>query len=205
MAEDAQGFVDLEALLDGEQPDGILDSAVVYDYCHLRPSAHGRVAQAMGEILVQQIWPDGQLSEAPAANPEHFDAWLGEGVEGDRGGYSPNPGRDRKRWWLEARERTENGPTEAQDWMNLARVNWHSFHGQCGPERGPCLPDGIAALDRALALRPGECAALANRGRIAYALGDRAAGSILRRAVGCRPEDLRSRWYLERVLAESVP
>lgn len=202
LSDQAQGFLDLESLLESGQSDGLLDAAVVYDYCHLRPSAHAKVAQAMANLLVTEIWPGGRISPPPAALPGHVDEWLGEGVKGDRGGYSPNPGLDRKRWWFAAQKATDIEPENAQAWMELARVNWHIFHGQCGPSRAPCLPEVATAWDRALALEPMNCNSLAGRGRLAYATGESQANDLLNRALQCDPQDSRTAWYLHRIQSE---
>jgi lysophospholipase L1-like esterase len=199
LAGSAAGFVDIQLLLENGQPDGILDSNVVYDYCHLRPSAHAQVAELMAGVLTTQIWPGGQTTRSPVPLSSHFDAWLGEGVDGDRGGYSPNPAKDRKAWWVGAKALSVERPKDVASWAALGRINWHIFHGQCGPDRGPCLPEVAMALDQAIQVDPEQCSAWANRGRLAYAADEAEASAMLTRAVACDPRDARSAWYLERV------
>lgn len=200
----SEAFVDVEALLEKQQEDGILDGDVVYDYCHLRPDAHALVAEAIGLAFVETVWPGGRLTEAPAAPESHLDGWLGEEVKGNEGPFSLSPGLDRKQWWQTAEMKTKETPLDASAWLELARISWHSFHGQCSPERGPCLTDALFALDKALALDPQLCEALAARGRIAYALSENDAVERLGKAVDCDPGDARSRWYLKRLAWETV-
>jgi lysophospholipase L1-like esterase len=203
LAGKADGFVDIQGILEAGQPDGILDSKVVYDYCHLRPGSHGLVADAVADLLVTDLWPEGNPVAAPVPLSVHFDGWLGEGVDGDRGGYSPNPGRDRKRWWAAAKESVEERPEDVASWLGLGRVNWHIFHGQCGPQRAPCLPEVATALDQAIRVDSKCCEAWANRGLVAYASGEDKAVELLEHALECEPADARTAWYLKRIRLES--
>ena len=202
MADRAEAFLDIEALLMEESPDGILDFRQIYDYCHLRPDSHTRVANALARVFVDEIWPGGTIHEPADAGDHPLDSWLGEGVLGNDGGYSPNPGRDRFNWWKTAQSKTEKTPEAAQAWLELARVVWHTFHGICGENRGPCFPEAQVALDVAHGLDPGNCAVQAARARQAYTLNLETTGSLLETTLRCDPSDQRTAWYRERWLME---
>ena len=203
LATDAHGFIDIEELLEAESMDGILDGTQIYDYCHLRPDAHTLVADALAEIFVRDVWQKGVVSPGVAVTSTHIDGWLGEGVNGNRDGFSPNPGRDRLAWWKDAQAATSTEPESAQRWLDLARVVWHTFHGICGESRAPCLPEALVALEVAHEMDPMNCDVQSARGRVAYALGDDRAEHWLSQAVACNSEDRRSAWYLERWTAEN--
>lgn len=202
MSEDAAGFLDIERLLESESGDGILDFHQVYDYCHLRPSAHSRVAEGLARVFVDEIWSGGRIQESAPAGRHPLDSWLGGGVLGDQGGYSPNPGRDRFDWWKSAQAATHESPESPEAWLHLARVVWHTFHGLCGENRGPCFPEAQVALDVAHRLGPQSCAVQAARGRQAYALNLQQTGTLLENALACDPTDSRTAWYQQRWVSE---
>lgn len=202
LADQADAFVDIEVLLSKRSADGILDFKQVYDYCHLRPGAHSEVALALARVFTEEIWPGGRI--LPSADPgvHPLDGWLGEGVRGDDGGYSPNPGRDRFEWWKAAQASTQEDPESAQAWLEVARVVWHTFHGICGENRGPCLPEAEVALNVAYELDSEDCAVQAARARQAYALRLEHTGTLLEEAISCDPGDQRTAWYRQRWLSE---
>ncbi|MEC7241175.1 MAG: hypothetical protein VXW32_08035 [Myxococcota bacterium] len=205
LASRADAFLDIESLLMATSDDGILDTHQVYDYCHLRPSSHSHVAEALAQLFVEEIWPSSEPLEPAQAGDHPLDSWLGEGVRGDEGGYSPNPGRDRFEWWKSAQEKTRETPKSAQAWLEVARAVWHTFHGICGENRGPCLPEAWVSLEVARRVDPENCAVQAAQARLAYSLRLEGTGALLNTANACNPDDERTAWYRRRWLTEEAP
>ena len=199
----AGGFVDVEARLSALSEDGIIDTSLIYDYCHPTPLVHEEIARGFAEELLQ-IWP-GSHQDAPAAEPGHVDAWLGLKVDPERGHYVRNPGGEAEQWWADAVAASEAHPQSVEAWMHRGVVAWHGFHADCFRGKLPCLGDAIGAFHKATQLDPSRCDAWANLGRVQFAMGMDEAYASLSKGYDCDRLDERTAWYLWRMKRRALP
>ncbi len=193
--QDATATLDGHAVLEATTEDGVVGWSEIFDHCHPNEESHRVLAEAIAEVLVEQVFPGGQVQRPPPLTG--LDAWSGR----QGGDYLRDPEAEKRRLLEAARE----GAVDVEGRLHLGTVVWHTVNGLCPEERGPCVDEALEALRAASLEDPGSCEAWAGLGRIGFAIDHPEAQAWLDRALDCDPQDARSAWYLERLSRRSPP
>jgi lysophospholipase L1-like esterase len=193
--QDATATLDGHAVLEATTLDGVVGWSEVFDHCHPNEGSHEVLAQAIAEVLVEQVFPGGQVQQPPPLTG--LDAWSGR----QGGDYLRDPETEKRRMLEAARAAAVDAPSQ----LHLGAVVWHTVNGLCPEGRGPCVDEALSALRAASRADPGSCEAWAGLGRIGFAIDHPETRGWLDQALACDPQDARSAWYRQRLSRRSPP